>query len=234
MGSREQGSKEGPFRAETVQGEPWEVAGWRLTPVARLISFGRAKATIGTKEIGGWGAGVVRITPVAVRAESAGEVAADRHPGSDGGDGARSVRPGRGDNRVLGLAPPVGRQETPPGGEHGRHSGRVTAIPAGQSDADQEDQRMTINRLFDSVDKMRDTAQWRAVFGEPETVEGKTLIPVAQVGYGFGLGFGQGSRPTEAEEEPPAGGEGGGGGGGASAKPLGTIVVTPKRSITSR
>jgi len=87
---------------------------------------------------------------------------------------------------------------------------------------------MTINRLFDSVDKMRDTAQWRAVFGEPETVEGKTLIPVAQVGYGFGLGFGQGSRPTEAEEEPPAGGEGGGGGGGASAKPLGTIVVTPE------
>jgi len=91
-----------------------------------------------------------------------------------------------------------------------------------------EDESMSINRLFDSVDKIRDTAQWRAVFGEPETVEGKTLIPVAQVGYGFGLGFGQGSGPDEEEEEPPASGEGAGGGGGATAKPLGTIVVTPE------
>jgi len=45
-----------------------------LTPVARLISFGRAKATIGTHETGGWGVGLARIAPVAVEVERDGEV----------------------------------------------------------------------------------------------------------------------------------------------------------------
>jgi uncharacterized spore protein YtfJ len=84
---------------------------------------------------------------------------------------------------------------------------------------------MSLNRLFDTVEKARETAQWRAAFGEAQTVEGQTLIPVAQVGYGFGLGFGEGPGK---EGEAASGGEGGGAGGGASAKPLGVIVVTPE------
>ncbi len=87
---------------------------------------------------------------------------------------------------------------------------------------------MSLNRLFEIIEKGRETAHWRAAFGEPQVVEGRTLIPVAQVSYGFGLGFGQGMGPSEVEGEPAPEGEGGGGGGGALAKPLGVIVVTPE------
>jgi uncharacterized spore protein YtfJ len=87
---------------------------------------------------------------------------------------------------------------------------------------------MSVNRLFDSVEKARDAAQWRAAFGEPQMVEGRTIIPVAQVGYGFGLGFGVSGQSPEGEEGAAAHGEGGGGGGGATSKPLGAIVVTPE------
>jgi len=89
---------------------------------------------------------------------------------------------------------------------------------------------MSINKLFDTIEKTRQTAHWQAAFGEPQVVEDKTIIPVAQVGYGFGLGFGTAPQPeTEPEAKPEAGGSGGGGGGGASSKPLGAIVVTPER-----
>lgn len=88
---------------------------------------------------------------------------------------------------------------------------------------------MTIDRLFDAVQQAREAANWQAAFGEPQVVEDRTLIPVAQVGYGFGLGFGQGQAGTDEETSEPVGtGEGGGGGGGASARPLGVIVVTPE------
>ena len=57
---------------------------------------------------------------------------------------------------------------------------------------------MPLNRLFDAVERVRDTAQWRAAFGEPQVFEDRTVIPVAQVGYGFGLGFG---HPAEIPED---------------------------------
>ena len=85
---------------------------------------------------------------------------------------------------------------------------------------------MHVNRLFETVEKARDTATWEAAFGEPQVVEGKTVIPVAKVSYGFGLGFGSGSAEPEEEEETPYEGEGGGAGGGASANPVGALVVT--------
>jgi uncharacterized spore protein YtfJ len=88
---------------------------------------------------------------------------------------------------------------------------------------------MSLNQLFETIEKARETAHWRAAFGEPQVFEDKTVIPVAQVGDGFGLGFGSGSAPSEEGDEPTSTGEGGGGGGGASAKPLGAIVVTPER-----
>jgi len=55
---------------------------------------------------------------------------------------------------------------------------------------------MSINKLFDTIDKTRQTAQWQAAFGEPQVLEDQTLIPVALVGYGFGLGFGLGTQPA--------------------------------------
>ncbi len=91
-----------------------------------------------------------------------------------------------------------------------------------------KEQTMSLNQLFETIEKARETAHWRAAFGEPHVVEGRTLIPVARVSYGFGLGFGSGTGPAEQEGEPAPGGEGGGAGGGASAKPLGVIVVTPE------
>lgn len=86
---------------------------------------------------------------------------------------------------------------------------------------------MSLNRLFDTIEKTRESANWQAAFGTPQKVENKTIIPVAQAGYGFGLGFGSQSMPPEAagEGEPAPGGEGGGGGGGASSRPLGAIVI---------
>jgi uncharacterized spore protein YtfJ len=88
---------------------------------------------------------------------------------------------------------------------------------------------MSLNQLFDAVEKARETAQWRAAFGEPQVFEDKTVIPVARVGYTFGMGFGSGTGPQGEADQPALGGEGGGGGVGASAKPLGVIVVTPER-----
>ena len=86
---------------------------------------------------------------------------------------------------------------------------------------------MSLNKLFDSIEQARDAANWKSAFGEPQVVDDRTIIPVAQVGYGFGLGFGSGDSTPEGEDSTGARGEGAGGGGGAMAKPCGVIVVTP-------
>jgi uncharacterized spore protein YtfJ len=88
---------------------------------------------------------------------------------------------------------------------------------------------MSLNRLFDTMEKARQTAHWRAVFGEAQVLEERTIIPVARVRYGFGFGFGQGVGPSDQGDEPASGGEGGGGGGASSARSLGAVVVTPER-----
>lgn len=87
---------------------------------------------------------------------------------------------------------------------------------------------MSLNRLFDAIQEARETANWRAAFGEPQVIEDKTIIPVARVSYRFGLGFGHGTGPAEVEGEPSPEGEGVGGG-GASTKPLGALVITPEQ-----
>ncbi|WP_459963127.1 spore germination protein GerW family protein [Nocardia sp. IFM 10818] len=62
-------------------------------------------------------------------------------------------------------------------------------------------------------------ASVEAVFGEPITHDGVTVVPVASVGYGFGGGAG-----SDSGVEKLAGG--GGGGGGVGARPLGYIEIT--------
>jgi uncharacterized spore protein YtfJ len=80
-----------------------------------------------------------------------------------------------------------------------------------------------VQRLFDIVDDLRRKADVKAAFGKPVTAEGRTLIPVAEVGYGFGLRFGT----TPADEEPAdEGGRSGSGGGAVRARPLGMVEVT--------
>jgi uncharacterized spore protein YtfJ len=62
--------KIGPLNIRTVRGEPYYVGERKLIPVARIVSLGNARATIGTHRIGGWAAGGAWITPLAVLEET--------------------------------------------------------------------------------------------------------------------------------------------------------------------
>jgi hypothetical protein len=56
----------GPLRTQIVRGEPRQIAGWRLTPVARVTSYARGRGTLRRQTISGWAAGMVRVTPIGV------------------------------------------------------------------------------------------------------------------------------------------------------------------------
>ena len=111
---------------------------------------------------------------------------------------------------------------------------------------------MSLDRMFTTVEGLRETAAVNAAFGEPQEVEGRILIPVAEVHRGFGMGFGEGTTGEgttgegtigegttgegttgegEQEGEQPPGSEGGGAGGGAGARPIAVIEVTPAETV---
>ncbi len=73
-------------------------------------------------------------------------------------------------------------------------------------------------------DSLGTTATVRSVFGEPIHAEGKTVVPVAKIAYGFGAGGG--AKPGKSDT-PGATTEGGGGGGGVRAFPAGALEITP-------
>jgi uncharacterized spore protein YtfJ len=89
---------------------------------------------------------------------------------------------------------------------------------------------------FALVEKLFTVAQPGAVFGEPVSAAGRTIITASEVsvGMGVGFGFGGGSAPGQGEgtEEEAEGGEGtgmgsgGGGGGGAMGRPVAVIQVS--------
>jgi uncharacterized spore protein YtfJ len=66
------------------------------------------------------------------------------------------------------------------------------------------------------------TATVKSVFGEPIHGNGKTVVPVAKVAYGFGGGCGEGKDGPQGGRQ----GEGGGGGGGVRAFPAGALEIT--------
>lgn len=72
---------------------------------------------------------------------------------------------------------------------------------------------MEIQELLESA---VNRAGVRTIFGEPVQAEGKTLIPVARIGFGFGFGAGHREQPAE----------GTGGGAGFGGRPVGVIEVT--------
>ena len=74
----------------------------------------------------------------------------------------------------------------------------------------------TINKI---TDRLQAAATAKTVYGEPLLIEGKTLIPVAKVRYGFGAG-----SAGDADENPDGSG---GGGGGVEISPIGVIEITP-------
>jgi len=73
------------------------------------------------------------------------------------------------------------------------------------------------------ADRLRVSGDAKVVFGEPQVLEGKTIVPVASVVYGFGGGSGKGGGPQGE-------GSGSGGGGGLRVHPLGVLEITPERT----
>jgi uncharacterized spore protein YtfJ len=82
---------------------------------------------------------------------------------------------------------------------------------------------MELDTLVNSIrETVAGSTNVSAVFGEPIAAQGKTIIPVARIGYGFGGGSG-----TKPGRDPLAQGEsGGGGGGGGKVIPVGVVEVT--------
>ncbi len=62
----EQCSRPRALRIRTMRGEPISAGGRELIPVARVVSFGRASATVGSGQISGGGGGFAWIKPLAV------------------------------------------------------------------------------------------------------------------------------------------------------------------------
>lgn len=67
-----------------------------------------------------------------------------------------------------------------------------------------------------------DRANASACFGAPVTSGERTVIPVADIGYGFGAGWGA----SEGNAATP-GGRGGGAGGGARTRAIAVIEIAP-------
>jgi uncharacterized spore protein YtfJ len=73
---------------------------------------------------------------------------------------------------------------------------------------------MNLEALFQSIVNQVGA---KTIFGDPISANGKTIVPVAKVRYGFGAGTGRKSQDNE---------EGVGGGGGFIATPVGVIEIT--------
>jgi uncharacterized spore protein YtfJ len=83
---------------------------------------------------------------------------------------------------------------------------------------------MQVKETLEALAERLQTTSVRTVFGEPISVEGRTIIPVARVAYGFGSGGGV--SKTHPEHSSDRKGEGAGGGGGVRAVPAGVVEVT--------
>lgn len=90
---------------------------------------------------------------------------------------------------------------------------------------------MFLDGLQKRFEEMQGKANWKAVFGDVMEVDGRRVIPVASVQYGFGMGGGQGpaqrsgvrTRSPQKDGVAPAGG---GGGGGIRIEPVALIDIT--------
>jgi len=76
-------------------------------------------------------------------------------------------------------------------------------------------------------------ANVKAIYGDPISANGKTVVPVAKIMYAYGAGAGTGGMGDASAK-----GEGGGGGGGVRAVPVGVIEISDHQTsfvpITSR
>jgi uncharacterized spore protein YtfJ len=87
---------------------------------------------------------------------------------------------------------------------------------------------MNVKETLEALAERLQTTGVRTVFGEPVSAEGRTIIPVARVAYGFGSGGGASEKlPGHAADMK---GEGAGGGGGVRAVPAGVVEITSERT----
>ena len=73
------------------------------------------------------------------------------------------------------------------------------------------------NKTLEPIADMLNHLDVKSVFGEPTSEGDNTIIPVAQIMYGFGYGYGGDNTENG----------GGGGGAGGRATPRGYIRITP-------
>ena len=86
---------------------------------------------------------------------------------------------------------------------------------------------MDIERYTKSIiERLQASASVKNVYGDAISSEGRTIIPVARIRYGFGAGLGPGSK----DEIKTEGGEGAGGGGYVAARPIGVIEITKEET----
>ena len=83
------------------------------------------------------------------------------------------------------------------------------------------------SRVGELLQQLVSMGRANAAFGEPRTVGDRTIIPAAEVMYGFGFGMGSGEGRNPGGESA-GGGSGGGGGGGVRTRPVAAIIVGPE------
>jgi len=74
---------------------------------------------------------------------------------------------------------------------------------------------MPFQELFQSIVQQ---AGAKTIYGAPISAEGRTIVPVAKIVYGFGAGSG---KPGDDTSRAP-----GGGGGGFVGKPVGVVEIS--------
>ena len=88
---------------------------------------------------------------------------------------------------------------------------------------------MIASEILEKIgESLGSTANVKTVFGEPIHAEGKTVVPIAKVAYGFGAGGGHGHAKSDGNSSDQP--EGGGGGGGVRAFPAGVLEITQART----
>src|SRR4030065_2535013 len=76
------------------------------------------------------------------------------------------------------------------------------------------------------IDRVKNAARVELVYGESRELHGKTIIPIALVGYVFGGGEGSGTGPHHNGSGEISAGSGGGGGGMVRVFPRGVLGGT--------
>ena len=92
------------------------------------------------------------------------------------------------------------------------------------------------------IDRLFDVGRPGAIFSEPVSVEGRTIITTSEVMVGMGVGYGLGAgsasgQESEEDDDPETEAEmtsgegiggGGGGGGFSTGRPVAAIIIEPE------